>query len=251
MDTAKQAGRKPYEFSATESSVDTRLRPLLKAGAWSAMLFVVLVFIPLFLVSSTPVVPAGDGQAILEYIIAHPVSYIVQLVSFVGLSLPALVVFAALGSALFYHAPSTAILGGLLGIASEIVALAVLSSPQSLHAGLVVLAFDYMKADVIIRPSLEAAALALAANANTVTPAGIMTALAIFNLSLAMRRAGFPRALAVFGVVSGILGIFMEALRPFVGPAYIIYGLALPFWFFFVGLRLFKLAGQTSVSHLA
>jgi len=47
------------------------------------MVFVVLVFILLFLVFSTPVVPAGDGRAILEYIIAHPVSYIVY-----GLCLP-------------------------------------------------------------------------------------------------------------------------------------------------------------------
>jgi len=242
MDTATQAGKKPDELSATGTSSDTRLRPLYKAGAWSAMVFVVLVFIPLFLVFSTPVVPAGDGRAILEYIIAHPVSYIVQLVSFVGLSLPAIVVFAALGPALFPRAPSTAILGGLLGIASEIVALAVLSSPQSLHAGLVVLAVDYAKADALVRPSLEAASLALAASANTVTPAGIMTALAILLLSLAMRRGDFPRSLAIFGIVTGVLGIFSEALRPLVGPAYIVYGLCLPFWFFFVGLRLFRLA---------
>ena len=219
-------------------------RPLLRVGAWSAMLFVVLVFVPLVLLFIAPIVPAGDGRAILDYINAHPVAYIVQLVSFVGLSLPALLVFAALGMALLPHAPSVAMVGGLVGIASEIVALAVLSSPQSLHAGLVVLAADYAKADQLLKPSLEAAAMALAASANTVTPAGIMTALSILVLSLAMRRGVFPRALAVFGIVSGILGIIMEALRPFVGPAYILYGLALPFWFFFVGLRLFKLAGQ-------
>ena len=242
MDRSGRSEERPGDLVVSDSSRYARLSPLLKAGAWSAMLFVVMVFIPLFIIFTAPVVPAGDGRAILEYIIAHPISYIVQLVCFVGLSLPTLLVFTSLGSVLFPHAPSQALIGGLIGIASEIVALAVLSSPQSLHAGLVVLAADYAQADVFLRSSLEAAALALAASANTVTPAGIMTALAILILSLAMQRSAFPRSLAVFGIVAGILGIISEAFRPLIGPAYIIYGLCLPFWFFFVGLWLFKLA---------
>lgn len=34
----------------------------------------------------------------------------------------------------------------------------------------------------------------------------------------------------------------MEALRPVIGPAYMIYGLLLPTWFALVGWRLFRIA---------
>jgi hypothetical protein len=219
---------------------------LYRTGAWAAMIFVVMVFIPLFLIFSAPLPPAGDGAALLDYIRAHPAIYIVQLVCFVGLSLPALLVFAALGPALFRADRTKAALGALVGIASEIVALSVLSSPQSLHAGLLVLAADWAKADALQRPALAAAAQALAATANSVTPAGIMTALAIMILSLAMRRIPASRWFAIFGAAGGLAGVALEALRPIAGPLYMLYGLFLPAWFLVVGIRLFRLARSSA-----
>lgn len=233
-------------MTVTESAKLEGWAGLYKAGAWAAMAFVAMVFIPLFLVFSAPLPPAGDGAALLDYIGAHPVVYIAQLVCFVGLSLPALLVFAALGPALFPADRTKALLGSLVGIASEIVALSVLSSPQSLHAGLPVLAAEWAKADALQRPSLAAAAQALSATANTVTPAGIMTALAIMILSLGMRRSLAPRWFAVFGAIGGLAGVALEALRPFAGPLYMLYGLFLPAWFLIVGLLLFRLARSST-----
>lgn len=79
----------------------------------------------------------------MEYISAHKAVYLTELVCFVGLAVPALVVFGALAVALKDTNKSVAAMGGLFGIASEVIALALGSSPQSLHGGLVVLANAY------------------------------------------------------------------------------------------------------------
>src|SRR6476620_1281811 len=71
---------------------------LYKAGGLSPMLFVLLVLIPVVLVFAAPVPPV-DGRALLPYIAAHKVIYLIELVCFVGLSVPALVVFGALAVA--------------------------------------------------------------------------------------------------------------------------------------------------------
>lgn len=228
-------------MTRSETTVVAGWTGLYRTGAWAAMAFVAMVLIPLLLIFSAPLPPAGDGAALLDYIGAHPAVYIVQLVCFVGLSLPALFAFAALGPALFRVDRTKAVLGALVGIASEIVALSVLSSPQSLHAGLPVLAAEWAKADALQRPALAAAAQALAATANTVTPAGIMTALAIMILSLAMWRIPGSRWFSIFGAAGGLAGVVLEALRPFAGPLYMLYGLFLPAWFLIVGIRLFRL----------
>ena len=79
---------------------------------------------------------------------------------------------------------STAVLGGLLGVASEIIALSLGSSPQSLHGGLVVLSGSYVAAGTDAeRAGLVSAADALIAATNTVSWAGILTAAAILVLS--------------------------------------------------------------------
>lgn len=53
-----------------------------------------------------------------------------------------------------------------------------------------------------------------------------------------MREQPFVRFVVVLGVVTGVLGIGSEALRPLIGPAYLAYGLLLPAWFAVVGWRL-------------
>jgi hypothetical protein len=44
--------------------------------------------------------PPAEGRAVLEYIAAHGALYLAELVCFVGLAVPALVVFGALAVAL-------------------------------------------------------------------------------------------------------------------------------------------------------
>lgn len=57
-----------------------------------------------------------------------------------------------------------------------------------------------------------------------------------------MRRASFfGPVLATIGVVAEAAGIVAEALRPMIGPAYLIYGLLLPTWFALAGWRLLHL----------
>ena len=104
-----------------------------------------LVLVPVVLVFVAPV-PPTHGAALLEYIAAHKVVYLTELVCFVGLAVPALVVFSALAVALKDANKSIAAIGGLFGITSEVIALALGSSPQSLHGGLVVLSNAYQTA---------------------------------------------------------------------------------------------------------
>ena len=101
-----------------------------------------MVLTPMVLLATAPL-PPSSGAAVLEYIDTHRVVYLVELVCFVGLSVPALVVFTAWAMALKHVDKSMALIGGLFGVASEITALAVGSSPQSLNGGLVVLSTAY------------------------------------------------------------------------------------------------------------
>jgi hypothetical protein len=227
--------------AATAVAADRSWRLLYAAGAASALLYVVLVVVPVTLVFAAPV-PPTDGRAVLEYIAANKVVYLTELISFVGLGVPALVVFTAVAVVLKDVDKNLALIGGLFGVASETIALALGSSPQSLHSGLVVLSDSYRAASTDAqRTSLAGAADALVAATNAVSWAGILTAAGILILSWIMRRGIFARGVAVVGVVTGGLGILSEALRPMIGPVYMIYGLLLPTWFALVGWRLFRL----------
>ncbi len=112
-------------------------RGLTRIGGVSAYLYVVLAVVPIVLLVTAPWPPATGGAAVLQYIASNKAVYLVELVSFVGLSLPGLVVFAALYPVLEKVNRSLAALGAVIGIGSETVALALGSSPQSLSGGLV------------------------------------------------------------------------------------------------------------------
>ena len=221
---------------------------LYRAGGWSALLYVLLVLVPVVLIFIAPL-PPTEGAALLEYIAAHKVVYVTELACFVGLAVPALVVFSAAAVALKDLNKSIAAIGGLFGIASEVIALALGSSPQSLHGGLVVLSNDYQAAGADAdRAGLVSAADALIAATNAVSWAGILTAAAILLLSLLMRKASFfGPVVGTLGMVAGAAGIVSEALRPAIGPGYMLYGLLLPTWFALVGWKLLHLdRGDTS-----
>ena len=213
---------------------------LYRVGGVAGLLFVIMVLIPLGLVLAAPLPPV-EGGPLLAYIAAHRVVYLIELICFVGLSVPALLVFAAVAVALKGVDKSIAVIGGLLGVASEIIALALGSSPQSLHGGLVVLGDSYAAAGTHAeRDGLVAAADALIAATNAVSWAGILTAAAILVLSALMGRSELGRGLAVLGMLTGAIGILSETLRPMIGPAYMLYGLLLPLWFALVGCTLLR-----------
>ena len=207
----------------------------------ASLLYVLMVLVPVALIIVAPI-PPEEGSALLAYIDSHTVVYLVELVCFVGLSVPALVVFVALAVALKDVNKSWAAIGGLFGVASETVALALGSSPQSLHGGLVLLSHSYTAARTDAeRAGLASAADALIAATNAVSGAGILTAAAILVLSLIMRAGAFGAVVATLGVVTGGVGVLSEALRPVIGPAYFLYGLLLPTWFALVGWKLLHL----------
>lgn len=211
---------------------------LYRLGGLAGVLYVVLVLVPVVLVFVAPV-PPTDGRALLTYIAEHQGVYLTELVCFVGLGVPALVVFAAVAAALKDVDKSLALIGGLFGVASETIALALGSSPQSLHGGLVVLSDSFAAATTEAqRSGLAAAADALVAATNAVSWAGILTAGAILVLSAVMRRSDFGRVVAVVGILAGATGVVAEALRPVIGAAYLVYGLLLPAWFALVAWKL-------------
>lgn len=225
----------------TTALPDRTWRTLYRIGGVAAIVYVVMVLVPVIMIFVAPI-PPTEGAALLEYIDAHRVLYVTQLVCFVGLSVPALVVFGAAAVALAGSSRSLAALGGLFGVASETIALAVGSSPQSLHGGLIVLSDRYVVAATAAqRAELASAAEALIAAANAMPWAGILTAAGILVLSLAMWRSSFGRALAVVGTIAGAVGVVAEAFRPMIGVGYTLYGLLLPLWFGWVGVTLIRL----------
>ena len=220
---------------------DASWRLLYVIGAASALLYVVLIIVPLVLVFAVPQPPAAGGAAVLEFITARKAVYLVELVCFVGLSLPALVVFTALSVSLKGLDKSLAAIGALVGIVSEVLALGLNASPPSLHGNLVYLADQYAAAATAAqRLSLSTAAEGFIASANAVSSAGILTALGILVLSLVMLKGSARRGAGYLGIVTGALGIVFEVLRPFLGMAYAVYGLLLPAWFVVVGSRLYQ-----------
>lgn len=220
----------------------SRWTRLYRIGGYAAFAYVALVLVPIGLVFAAPV-PPTQGPALLTYAAEHRGVYLAELVCFVGLAVPGLIVFAALAMAVHPVDLGLAAVGGLLGVSSETIALALGSSPQSLHAGIVVLSGQYAAAtDPARRAALEGAAEALIAATNAVSWAGILTAAAILVLSLVGRDGVLGARLGILGVAIGVLGIASETLRPLIGPGYLIYGLLLPLWFALVGRRLLALA---------
>ncbi len=121
---------------------------LYRLGGGAGALFVILTLIPVALVFTAPV-PPTDGGPLLTYIATHKAVYLTQLVCFVGLAVPALIVFAAAAVALTGVDKSLSAVGGLIGVVSETIALSLGSSPQSLHGGLVLSATNPAKGETV------------------------------------------------------------------------------------------------------
>ncbi len=233
-----------------EAAPDPSWRGLYRVGAVSAALYVVLVIVPLVLMFTTPQPPLAGGAATLQYIASNKLVYITELVSFVGLSLPAMVVFLALYMGLKHLNKSYAALGAIIGIASEVIALAYNSSPQSLNPGLLYLSDQYAAATTAAQHTAFAtAAESLIAMTNGVNAAGILTALAILIISLVILKGVFPKGIAYMGIATGAIGIVSEVLRNMIGPGYFLYGLLLPIWFIAAGWKLYRLGTSSEPEH--
>jgi hypothetical protein len=148
----------------------------------------------------------------------------------------------ALGIALRSASPSFALLGSTLGIASEIAAFAVGSSPPSLSWALAELATRYATAVGPARDAIAAGAQTLAASVNAVSLVGVLTALGILMISLLFAKGSFGRTAGIIGIVTGASGIVLEAFRPYVGALYGLYGILLPAWSVAVGIGLARKA---------
>jgi hypothetical protein len=156
-----------------------------------------------------------------------------------------MIVFLAVYVAFNHLDKSYAALGALIGISSEIVALAYNSSPPSLHVGLVYLSDQYVLATTDAqRIALAIAAETLIAVSNTVNPAGILTALGILLISLPMLRDRLTRSIAYLGITTGVMGILAEAFRDVIPLAFSVYGLLLIVWFIAVGWQLSQLGSD-------
>lgn len=237
------------ELRGGDVHADTSWRPLYAIGGWLALAYVIMVATALVLVFAVPMPPAVGGGAVLDYIASHKGVYLAELICFVGLSVPALGVFLAVAIALKDLNKSLATIGGMVAIVSEVLALALGSSPQSLSWGLVYLSDQYVASSVASqRLALATAAEGFLANANAVSPVGVLTALGILLLSVCMLRGVYHPGVAWLGIVTGGLGTLFEALRPQLGIAYAIYGLLLPAWFVAVGLTLLGLGRPASES---
>jgi len=95
----------------SEERPDSGWNLLYSIGAVSAFAYVLMILVPLVLLIAEPRPPLVGGATILEYIAAHRAVYLAELICFVGLSLPAIAVFLALGIALAPIRKSLALLG--------------------------------------------------------------------------------------------------------------------------------------------
>ena len=221
---------------------DPTWRGLYRAGGVSAVLYVVLPIIALVLLIITPPVPSSGGAATLQYIASNRSVYILELVLFVGLSVPAMVVFLALYAALKHLNKSYAAIGALVAIASEVVGLALSSSPPSLNGGLVYLSDQYVAATTAVqRIAFATAAEGLIAVTNAVNAAGILFEIGILVISLVMLKGVFHKGVAYLGIVTGAVGIVSEALRPILGFGYVVFFVLEVIWLIAVGWKLYRL----------
>jgi hypothetical protein len=75
---------------------------------------------------------------------------------------------------------------------------------------------------------------------------GVLQTLGVLLVALLMVRGTFPRGLAWLGVVTGIVGIASEVLRPVLGGTYAVYGVLLFVWLGWVAVALWRLADSVA-----
>jgi hypothetical protein len=242
LTASPRTGTAPQIREAARAGPDPSWGALYRAGGASALLATLIYVAALIVNFTVPTAPTEGGAAILDYIAAHRSVYLLEQVLWLAPSVPLMIVFLALAVALKGLSKSYAAIGGVLGIASWALTLVYPATGGGAPA-LVYLSDRYAAAtDAAQRATFSAAAEAFIAQNVIPTAVGILEPVGILIVSLIMLRGIFRRGLAWFGIVTGTLGIASEALRPLLGPAYIVYGLLLFAWFIAIGWALYRLA---------
>jgi hypothetical protein len=210
---------------------DASWRPPYRVGAVAAGLAVVLyvVALILFVVTPAPPPPASGGAAMLEHVVSNRSAYVVKQVLWVAPNLLMMVVVLAIAAA------------------SWAVSFAWPTTGEGSLA-MVVLSDRYAEAatDAERVATVAGAGLLLALNDLPAVVLGVLQTLGILLLAALMTRGVFPRGLAWLGGVTGAIGIVAEALRPWLGWAYAVYGLLLFGWLIWVAVALGRLGSQTA-----
>lgn len=233
-----------------QTSPDSSWRGLYRAGGVSALLAGVLYIVALVLDFSVPPSPTSGGDAILQYIASHRTLYIIEQALWLGPSILLMVTFLALPLALKHLNKSYVAIGALLGIASWALSLAWPTTGGGAHV-LVYLSDQYSVAtSAAQRAAFAAAAEGFIAQNTIPTAIGILQPVGILILSLVMLKGVFHKSVASMGIVTGILGIPSEALRPILGVSYAVYGILLILWFLVIGWNLYRLGLSSSHSQM-
>ncbi|KQV72080.1 hypothetical protein ASC64_20900 [Nocardioides sp. Root122] len=225
----------------TRSTSERDLAALYRAGAVSAAVAVVLYVAGLVMVVATTAPPESGAAEILQYVHAHRAVYIARQLLWTAPNLFLMVVFLALAVALRGHGRGLAAVAGVVAVSSWAVAFAWPTSGDGSLA-MVVLSDRYAEASAGQRPSLVAGAELLDALNDVPAVIGVLQTLGLLLIALLMLRGTFSPWLARLGVVTGVVGIGSEVLRPVLGGAYAVYGLLLFAWLAWVAVALWQLS---------
>lgn len=220
----------------------------LVAGA-SSILFVFLLIAALVLDFMAPP-PVHGGAATLGFIASNKAGYVAEQILWILPNVLPVLVFTALFVALSTVRRSLPLIALIFGALPWALLLAVpVSSRGSLN--LVYLSDRFMAAGSEDEQRIYAtAAEAIIAENNTPAIVGVLSALGILLMGLAMLRAGqaiFPRSLAWVGIATGALGVVSEVLRHAAPSFYWGYGILLWVWFVATGIALIRMSRSASL----
>lgn len=215
----------------------------LVAGA-SSILFVLLLIAALVLDFMAPP-PVHGGAATLDFIASHKAGYVAEQILWILPNIFPVLVFTALFVALSAFRKSLPLMALVVGALPWALLLAVpVSSRGSLN--LVYLSDRFVAAGTEEeRRTYATAAEAIIAENNTPAIVGVLSALGILLMGLAMLTSGkatFPRYLAWLGIATGALGVVSELLRHAAPGVYWGYGILLWSWFIATGVALIRLS---------
>jgi hypothetical protein len=221
---------------------DPSWRSLYRAGGICAMLNVVAYLTAIVVISVAAPPIRADGAETLTYIAAHRGLYTAEQVLWLAPGVLAMIVFLALAVAVKSVDKGYAAIAGLIGVSSWAITLA-LPVTGGGSPILVYLSNEYATAtSAEQRAAFATVAEGLMAENNTPNLAGVLTTVGILLISLVMLRSAFPRWTAVLGIVTGVIGVVSEVLRPVLGVGYSGYGLLLLVWLAVIGWKLYGLA---------
>ncbi|MFC5821740.1 hypothetical protein [Nonomuraea harbinensis] len=225
----------------TPRAGDVAWSPLYRIAGASAGLAVLLYGAALVIVSVTAAAPVSGGAPLLEYIGAHRTLYIVRQVLWLCPSVLLMVVFLALVVALRHQNRSLAAIAGLIGVTSWALSLAWPTTGDGSLA-LVLLSDGYAAAATAAgkAPFVAGAEVLIALN-DVPAVIGVLQTLGVLLISLLMLRSAFSARLAWFGLMTGVIGVFCELLRPVLGWTYAIYGVLLFAWLGWIAVALLRL----------